>query len=139
MHPLLRRLGLSAVVAALLLTFVSLPAPRAHAAEILLSQGRPVAASSTEEPFSVQGAVDGTPRPEAAYGKAFHIEVSNDAQAWSTVHETAQGTGGTGYGYSLWEFQVYGTGGPGGGGGDTLLSYGKTGAAAPGSSTTRTT
>ncbi|MGV9273864.1 hypothetical protein [Streptomyces griseosporeus] len=32
---------------------------------------------------------------EAAYGKAFRIEVSNDAQAWSTVHETAQGTGGT--------------------------------------------
>ncbi|MGV9273863.1 discoidin domain-containing protein [Streptomyces griseosporeus] len=61
MHPLLRRLGLSAVVAALLLTFVSLPAPRAHAAETLLSQGRPVAASSTEEPFSAQGAVDGNP------------------------------------------------------------------------------
>ncbi|GHF51036.1 galactose-binding domain-containing protein [Streptomyces griseosporeus] len=124
MHPLLRRLGLSAVVAALLLTFVSLPAPRAHAAETLLSQGRPVAASSTEEPFSAQGAVDGNPSTrwssafsdpqwirvdlgapaqiapvnlqwEAAYGKAFRIEVSNDAEVWSTVHETAQGTGGT--------------------------------------------
>ncbi|MFF5859603.1 discoidin domain-containing protein [Streptomyces sp. NPDC012751] len=183
MHPLLRRLGIPALVAAVLLTLVSLSAPRAHAAETLLSQGRPVVASSTEDPFTAPGAVDGNPATrwssafsdpqwirvdlgaparisrvtlqwEAAYGRAFRIEVSDDAETWSTVHETADGTGGTQnltlsatgryvrmygtqrgtqYGFSLWELQVYGTAGtggdPGGSGGDTLLSYGKTGAA----------
>ncbi|QHY93900.1 F5/8 type C domain protein [Streptomyces sp. S4.7] len=89
---------------------------------------------------------------EAAYGTAFRIEVSSDAQNWTVVHQTATATGGTqnltvsgtgryvrmygtqratAYGFSLWEFQVYGTagtGGPGGGTG-TLLSYGRPGAA----------
>lgn len=67
---------------------------------------------------------------EAAYGKAFKIQVSNDASAWSDVYSTTTGTGGvqsisfsptnaryvrmygtqrgTTYGYSLWEFEVYG-------------------------------
>lgn len=71
---------------------------------------------------------------EAAYGKAFKIQVantSNDAATWTTVYETTSGTGGTqvvtptttasgryirmlgtqrpgGYGYSLEEFQVFG-------------------------------
>ncbi|MFJ6729213.1 MULTISPECIES: discoidin domain-containing protein [unclassified Streptomyces] len=182
MHPLVRRLGLLFAVAATLLTFVALPAPPAQAAEVLLSQGRPVTASSTEAPFSPQGAVDGDPGTrwssgfadpqwiqvdlgsarsisrvtlnwEAAYGKSFRIQVSNDAANWTTVHETATGTGGvqnltvsgtgryvrltgtvrgTQYGYSLWEFQVFGSDGAGPGPGpgtDTLLSYGRTGAA----------
>ncbi len=86
---------------------------------------------------------------EAAYGTAFRIEVSSNAASWTVVHQTAVGTGGTqnltvsgtgryvrmygtqratSYGYSLWEFQVYGTGGPGGGTAG-LLSYGRPGAA----------
>jgi hypothetical protein len=77
---------------------------------------------------------------EAAYGKAFQIQVSDDASTWTTVYSTTTGTGGTqtldvsgsgryvrmygtaratGYGYSLWEFTVHsGSGGttlPGGG------------------------
>src|SRR5579885_2179522 len=67
---------------------------------------------------------------EAAYATAFQIQVSNDATNWTSVYSTTTGSGGTqtlsvsgsgryvrmygtaratGYGYSLWEFQVYGT------------------------------
>jgi hypothetical protein len=67
---------------------------------------------------------------ETAYGTAFQIQVSGDDATWTTVYSTTTGTGGTqtlnvsgtgryvrmygtaratGYGYSLWEFQVYGT------------------------------
>ena len=67
---------------------------------------------------------------EAAYGKAYQIQTSNDATNWTTIYSTTSGTGGvetlnisgsgryvrmygtqraTQYGYSLWEFQVYGT------------------------------
>jgi beta-glucosidase len=67
---------------------------------------------------------------ETAYATAYHIDVSNDAVTWSAIYTTATGRGGvetlnisgtgryvrmygtaraTGYGYSLWEFQVYGT------------------------------
>ncbi|MFC7642724.1 discoidin domain-containing protein [Streptosporangium lutulentum] len=71
---------------------------------------------------------------ETAYGRAFKIQTSADASSWTDVYSTTTGTGGTqtldvtgsgryvrmygtargtGYGYSLWEFQVYGsTGGP---------------------------
>jgi hypothetical protein len=72
---------------------------------------------------------------ETAYGKAFQVQTSNDATTWTPVFSTTTGTGGTqtlnvtgsgryirmygtargtGYGYSLWEFQVFGTGGTGG-------------------------
>ena len=72
---------------------------------------------------------------ETAYGKAFQVQTSNDATTWTPVFTTTTGTGGTqtlnvtgsgryvrmygtargtGYGYSLWEFQVFGTGGGGG-------------------------
>jgi len=65
---------------------------------------------------------------EAAYGKAFQIQTSNDNSTWTTIYSTTTGTGGTQtlsvtgsgryvrmygtargtqYGYSLWEFQVY--------------------------------
>ncbi|MET4921324.1 discoidin domain-containing protein [Streptomyces sp. PSRA5] len=181
MRSLLRRFNLFLALAASLLAFVALPAPSAQAAEVLLSQGKPATASSTEGAFSARSAVDGDPGTrwssafadpqwiqidlgasaeitravlnwEAAYGTAFRIEVSSDAQSWTVVHQTATGTGGTqnlavsgtgryvrmygtqratAYGFSLWEFQVYGTAGAGGpgGGADRLLSYGRPGAA----------
>jgi hypothetical protein len=71
---------------------------------------------------------------EAAYGRAFTIQTSPNGTAWTDIHATTTGTGGTqtldvtgsgryvrmhgtargtGYGYSLWEFQVYGSTGGG--------------------------
>src|SRR4051794_890355 len=78
---------------------------------------------------------------EAAYASAYQIQVSANGTSWTNVYSTTTGAGGTetltvsgtgryvrvygtarhtGYGYSLWEFQVYGPGGgttppPGGG------------------------
>ena len=67
---------------------------------------------------------------ETAAAKAFQIQVSNDATTWTSIYSTTTGTGGTQtlavtgtgryvrmygtarttqYGYSLWEFQVYGS------------------------------
>ncbi|MGI5239223.1 discoidin domain-containing protein [Dactylosporangium sp. CA-139066] len=67
---------------------------------------------------------------EAAYAKAFQIQTSNDGTNWTNIYSTTTGTGGnqtlnvtgsgryvrmygtqraTQYGYSLWEFQVYGS------------------------------
>ena len=69
---------------------------------------------------------------ENAYATAFQIQLSNDAVSWTPVYATTTGTGGTqtlsvsgsgryirmygttratGYGYALWEFQVYTVGG----------------------------
>ena len=70
---------------------------------------------------------------EAAYGRAYTIDVSNDATTWTTIYTTTTGDGGidqlsgltgsgryirmrgtargTPYGYSLWEFEVQGSGG----------------------------
>jgi hypothetical protein len=66
---------------------------------------------------------------EAAYGKSYKIQVSDDANAWTDVYSTTGGNGGieqinfnangryvrmlglergTTFGYSLWEFKVYG-------------------------------
>jgi F5/8 type C domain/Putative Ig domain/Ricin-type beta-trefoil lectin domain len=68
---------------------------------------------------------------EAAYGKAFQIQTSNDNATWTTIYSTTTGTGGTQtlnvsgsgryirmygtvratqYGYSIYEFQVYASG-----------------------------
>ncbi len=70
-------------------------------------------------------------RWEAAYGRGYKIQISNDASTWSDVYSTTTGDGGvdeitlsapasgryvrllgtqrgTAYGYSLWEFEVYG-------------------------------
>ncbi|WP_329395955.1 family 20 glycosylhydrolase [Streptomyces melanogenes] len=69
-------------------------------------------------------------RWEAAYGKAFQIQLSDDATTWRTLYSTTSGTGGvqdltglsgtgrylrlyatqrgTSYGYSLYEFEAYG-------------------------------
>src|SRR5258706_1990337 len=71
---------------------------------------------------------------EAAYAKSYQVQVSNDASTWTTIFSTTTGDGatddltglsgsgryvrvnctlrGTTYGYSLWEFEVYGTAGP---------------------------
>ncbi|MGW4609191.1 discoidin domain-containing protein [Streptomyces sp. NPDC004532] len=76
---------------------------------------------------------------EAAYGKAYRIQVSDDSTHWTDAYSTTTGQGGTEtvsvnknaryvrmqgvtpatqYGYSLWEFEIYGTAlaGPGTGG-----------------------
>jgi hypothetical protein len=67
---------------------------------------------------------------EAAYASSFQIQVSDNGDSWTTIQTTESGTGGkqvldvagtgryvrmygtqraTGYGFSLWEFRVYGT------------------------------
>jgi len=142
-------------------------------AQTLLSQGKPVTASSQEgEWLSASNAVDGRSGTrwgsifadgqwiyidlgssatiskvvlnwEAAYGKAYQIQVSDNASNWTTVYTTANsdggldeislaGTGryvrmngvarGTGYGYSLWEFDVYGSRNGGGTGSSSAPS-----------------
>ncbi|MBT2406837.1 MULTISPECIES: family 20 glycosylhydrolase [unclassified Streptomyces] len=125
-----------------------------------LARNRPTTASSTETAnFPASSATDGDPatrwssaysdpqwlqvdlgssqavsrvvlRWEAAYGKAFQIQLSDDNTTWRTAYSTTTGTGGvqdltglsgsgryirlygtqrgTGYGYSLYEFEVYG-------------------------------
>ncbi|MER5965678.1 discoidin domain-containing protein [Streptomyces sp. NPDC002057] len=73
---------------------------------------------------------------EAAYGKSYDIQASENGTDWRTVTSVTAGDGGTdnvtlsgtgrylrmnghtratGYGFSLWEFQVFGTTGGGGG------------------------
>jgi hypothetical protein len=68
---------------------------------------------------------------ETAYGKSYTIQVSDNGSSWTTVYTQANGTGGTetislngtgryirlygtargtAWGYSLYEFEVYGTG-----------------------------
>ncbi|WP_373304510.1 chitosanase [Streptomyces anandii] len=68
---------------------------------------------------------------EAAYGKAYTVQTSQDGSTWQTVYSTTSGNGGTddlsvsghgryvrvygtkrgtSYGYSLYEFEVYGKG-----------------------------
>ncbi|MDT9682874.1 discoidin domain-containing protein [Streptomyces sp. TRM76323] len=163
--------ALVAALAATLLTFA--PAQEAEAAPVLLSQGKPVTASSQEHGGTpAADAVDGntgtrwssahsdpqwirvdlgaTARVsqvvldwEAAYGKGYRVELSTNGSDWSTAYQTTTGDGGTDtiavagearylrmygtargtqYGYSLWEFKVYGESGTGGpqlpGGGD---------------------
>lgn len=69
---------------------------------------------------------------EAAHATAYQIQTSNDGSSWTTVADVTNGDGGidehevstsgryvrmigttrsSPYGYSLWEFEVYGTGG----------------------------
>jgi len=72
-------------------------------------------------------------RWEAAYGKSYQVQTSNDATNWTNIFSTTTGDGGvddltglsgsgrylrlngtvrgTGFGYSLWEFEVYGSSG----------------------------
>jgi len=137
-------------------------ATTATAAPVNISQGKAASASTAESPDMVGAkAVDGNTSTrwsstfadaqwlqvdlgssatidnvklswEAAYGKAFQVQVSSNGTTWTTVATVTNGTGGnqtvsapgtgryvrlnlttrgTGYGYSLWEFQVFGTGG----------------------------
>jgi hypothetical protein len=140
-----------------LLALLSLPM-FAVAQTTLISQKKPVVASSQEPGLTPAAAVDGVATTrwgstfsdpqwiyvdlgtvsnisrvvlnwEAAYAKAYQIQVSNDAATWTTLYSTTTGDGGTddlaltgsgryvrmngttratGYGYSLYEFQVYG-------------------------------
>ncbi len=73
-------------------------------------------------------------RWEGAYGRSYQIQTSNNDSTWTTIYSTTTGDGGvddltvsgsgryirmygtvrgTVYGYSLWEFEVYGSGGGG--------------------------
>ncbi|WP_329176989.1 discoidin domain-containing protein [Streptomyces sp. NBC_01477] len=160
--------------------YLSIVASSSRAATpVLLSQGKPATASSVQDAFTANAAVDGdtgtrwssaatdpqwlqvdlgSSQPitqvvlnwEAAYGKAFQIQVSDNGSTWNSIYSTTTGTGGvqtlsvtgtgryvrmygtaraTQWGYSLWEFQVYG--GSGGGGtppascGTTTAALGK--------------
>ncbi|HEY1012661.1 MAG TPA: glycosyl hydrolase family 18 protein, partial [Herpetosiphonaceae bacterium] len=90
-------------------------------------------------------------RWEAAYGRSYQIQVSNDASAWTTVATVTNGDGGvddlavsgtgryvrmlgtqraTAWGYSLWEFEAYGA--PAGGWTATASSTEPGGSAAQG-------
>ena len=164
--------ALALAVGAVLVPFAS----SAPAAETLLSQNRPVVATSSENvAFPATAAVDGNagtrwssafsdPQSiqvdlgatstvsrvvlqwEAAYATGFKLQTSPDGNTWTDIYATTTATGGTqnltvngtgryvrmygtaratGYGYSLWEFQVYGTVGGGSSGGDVQLSYNK--------------
>ncbi|MDG4788137.1 discoidin domain-containing protein [Micromonospora sp. WMMD1102] len=162
-----RLAGILAATLLVALTPIAGPTPAASAAPALISQGRPATASSTEGgAFTASAAVDGNTgtrwssafsdpqwlqvdlgasatisqvvlRWEAAHGRAFQIQVSENGSSWNSVYSTTTGTGGTqtlnvsgtgryvrmygtargtGYGYSLWEFEVigeFGGGNPG--------------------------
>ncbi|MEU7479619.1 discoidin domain-containing protein [Lentzea sp. NPDC042327] len=169
------RTRLPLLVAAALVAATITPA---QAAGPLLSQNRPVTASSSENAaFSATAAVDGDPGTrwssqfsdpqwiqvdlgspakvdqvvlawEAASARAYTLSISADGNSWQELRRTTAGPGGTEtlavsgtgryvrldltqratqYGYSLWEFQVFGT--RDSGSAETLLSYGKTGSA----------
>ncbi|MFE2267080.1 discoidin domain-containing protein [Streptomyces griseosporeus] len=156
--------GRSFLALGALLATVAL-APGAHAADALLSQGRPATASSQEGAgYTPAAAVDGDLTGtrwasqwsdqqwlqvdlgrganlsrvvltwEAAYGRDYEIQASDNGTDWRTLRKVTGGDGGTddlavsgsgryvrmqglaratGYGYSLWEFQVYGSAGTG--------------------------
>src|SRR6201992_2279131 len=80
---------------------------------------------------------------ETAYATAFQVQTSPDRTDWTTIYSTTTGTGGTQtlnvtgtgryvrmygtkratqYGYSLWEFQVYGSASGGGSCGTTTAA-----------------
>src|SRR5690242_4351692 len=151
--------ALSLVAALLVPGALSGPAAAATCGTANLALNRPATASSTEGAgYLAANAVDGNAGTrwasawsdpqwiqvdlgaaqslcqvvltwEAAAGKAYQVQVSDDASAWRTVYSTGAGAGGTetlnvsgsgrylrvygtqrttGYGYSLWELAVYG-------------------------------
>jgi eukaryotic-like serine/threonine-protein kinase len=139
---------------------VTARAPVAPRPVVLLSQGRPVTASSVQpgSTWVAANAVDGNTGTrwsstfsdpqwlevdlgaahpvtkvvldwEIAYAAAFQIQVSDDGTTWTDIYSTTTGTGGwqtlqvngagryvrmygtqraTPWGYSLWEFQIFG-------------------------------
>lgn len=122
-RPMLVTAVAVAVAVVLLATYTAIATGQARAASTLLSQGRPATASSTENAtFPASAAVDGNTGTrwssafsdpqwiqvdlgqtasitqvvlnwEAAYGRAFQIQVSDDASTWSTIFSTTTGTG----------------------------------------------
>lgn len=135
------------------------PTSPAHAAESLLSQGRPTSASSIESSSTLAaGATDGNLATrwsskfadpqwlqvdlgassvlsrvalkwEGAYATAYILQGSDDTATWTTLKTVTNGVGGaegypvsgkaryvrmtgttrnSAFGYSLWEFQVFG-------------------------------
>jgi hypothetical protein len=158
------RLLVPVTVLALVFAYLAFVQFTAHAADALLSQGKPATASSQEgADVGPANAVDGDAGTrwssqfsdpqwlqvdlgatatisqvvlqwEGAYGRAFQIQTSDNGSTWTTINTTTAGTGGTqtlnvtgsgryvrmygtargtGYGYSLWEFKVFTTGGGG--------------------------
>jgi hypothetical protein len=154
-----RRLIPLVVVLLLAAAYVGVTQIGAHAADTLLSQGKPTTASSSEGAgYAASLATDGDTATrwssaqtdpqwlqvdlgatatissvkvqwEAAFAKAYQIQTSTDGTSWTSIYATTTGPGGsetltvsgtgryvrlygtargTGYGYSLWEFQVYG-------------------------------
>jgi hypothetical protein len=154
-----RTLVLASSLTLLAAVVVAVVIQPAGAATTLLSQGRPATASSTENAGTpASNAVDGVTTTrwssafsdpqwlqvdlgatatisqvvlqwEAAYARAYQIQVSNDATNWTSIFTTTTSTGGTQtltvtgsgryvrmlgttratqFGYSLFEFQVFG-------------------------------
>lgn len=152
--------GLAAVLISA--TFAAGAASTASAATVNIAQGKHAWASSAENPsFVATRATDGDTSTrwasefsdaqwievdlgstaviesvelvwEAAYGKTFAVQTSDDGANWTTVANVTDGSGGTqtvlaaatarylrldlaqrgtGYGYSLWELRVLGSGG----------------------------
>ncbi|MFI7547527.1 discoidin domain-containing protein [Actinoplanes sp. NPDC049599] len=164
-------------VLAVVVAYLGVVQLTAHAADSLLSQGKPATASSQEgADVAAALAVDGNAGTrwssefsdpqwlrvdlgatatitqvvlqwEGAYAKAYKIQTSADGTAWTDIHSTTTGAGGTetltvsgtgryvrmygttrasGYGYSLYEFKVYGsTGGTPSACGTTNAAQGK--------------
>ncbi|MEU4241199.1 discoidin domain-containing protein [Actinoplanes sp. NPDC026619] len=150
------------LVLALVAAYLAVAQIGAHAADTLLSQGKPTTASSSEGADTLAAnATDGNAGTrwsstfsdpqwiqvdlgatatitsvvlqwESAYGKAYQIQTSPDGTTWTNIYATTTGAGGTetltvtgngryirmygtarpgGYGYSLYEFKVYGSAG----------------------------
>ncbi|RSM43992.1 alkaline phosphatase [Amycolatopsis balhimycina DSM 5908] len=150
------------IAAVVLLPSAIAAAATPQAADVLLSQGKPVATSTVESSsYAGAKAVDGSTTTrwasaegadpqwlridlgqaatihrvllnwEAAYAKKYRIEVSDDGTSFTTAATVDTGDGklddlgglnahgryvrfvgvtrGTGYGYSFWEMQVFGT------------------------------
>ncbi|MDO0924453.1 discoidin domain-containing protein [Streptomyces sp. TG1A-8] len=159
MRTRLRSLGIALAATAALIALPSAHPPAA-AAETPLSQGKTATASSEETYGTTAAmAVDGDTGTrwssaatddqwvqvdlgdtatvsqvvlnwEAAYGKDYKLQISNDGTAWTDLKSVTGGDGGTDtvavsgqgryvrmlgvhratqYGYSLWEFQVFGS------------------------------
>jgi hypothetical protein len=164
-------------VLAVVVAYLGVVQLTAHAADALLSQGKPATASTQEgADVAASKAVDGDAGTrwssefsdpqwlrvdlgatatitqvvlqwEGAYAKAYKIQTSADGTTWTDIHSTTTGAGGTetltvsgsgryirmygttrasGYGYSLYEFKVYGsTGGAPSACGTTNAAQGK--------------
>ena len=122
-RPLWRRL-IPLLVLAIVIAYVAVAQLGAHAADTLLSQGRPTTASSQEgDGYAAAYATDGNAGTrwssqfsdpqwirvdlgatatitsvalqwETAYGKAYQIQTSPDGATWTTIYSTTTGTGG---------------------------------------------